>query len=226
MLCALVVSATGAAQDQTPQFATRGVQDSVGQEFTMCGRVVSFDCSTSGDTVLLNFDTPDGERRVSIGVRSARRPTFGERFEDPYLGAQVCATGRVERADKGYVLVVDAPASLALQKPGPADAMLVAPSGTPSCGTGIQGPKPVRKAKPTYPADAQRAKIQGIVKLEVVVLADGKVGDVRVVSSLDQEFGLDAAAVTAVRKWLFTAGQWRGRAVPMLVTIGFTFTLN
>ncbi|MCH9011413.1 MAG: energy transducer TonB [Chloroflexi bacterium] len=40
-----------------------------------------------------------------------------------------------------------------------------------------------------------RAKVQGTVWLEVVVLPDGSVGDVRVDRSLDRDFGLDAEAV-------------------------------
>ena len=195
-------------------------------EFTVCGRVVGFDCSRSGDTVLLDLDRPGQDRSVSIGVRSARRRALGERFEDPYLGAEVCGTGRVERADRRYVVVVDTPTSLVLQHPGPADAVLIAPSGTQSCGTGIETPVLTREVKPLYTPDAMRAKIQGVVHLEAVVLPNGSVGNVRVVKSLDSTFGLDEQGIAAAKRWRFKPGTWRGRAVPMAVTIELTFALR
>src|SRR6476661_6785579 len=71
-------------------------------------------------------------------------------------------------------------------------------------GNGISPPKLVRQIEPKYTDDARRAKIQGDVELEAVVNADGKVGDVRVVRSLDDRFGLDQNAVQAARQWLFT----------------------
>ncbi len=69
-----------------------------------------------------------------------------------------------------------------------------------------------------------RAKIAGNVELEAVVNVDGKVGDVRVVKSLDGTYGLDQNAVMAAKQWLFTPGQDRdGRPVPVIVTLILTF---
>ncbi|HSK10323.1 MAG TPA: TonB family protein, partial [Vicinamibacterales bacterium] len=58
-------------------------------------------------------------------------------------------------------------------------------------GAGIDLPQVLREVKPQYTAEAMRAKIQGVVLLEAVVMPDGTVGDVRVVKSLDPVFGLD-----------------------------------
>jgi TonB family protein len=41
--------------------------------------------------------------------------------------------------------------------------------------------------KPGYTAAAMDAHIEGTVSLDIVVLADGKVGDVTVTASLDKE---------------------------------------
>jgi len=91
-------------------------------------------------------------------------------------------------------------------------------------GNGISPPKLVRQIEPKYTDDARRAKIQGDVELEAVVNADGKVGDVRVVRSLDDRFGLDQNAVQAARQWLFTPGHDSdGRAVPVIVTLILSF---
>ena len=71
-----------------------------------------------------------------------------------------------------------------------------------------------------------RAKVQGSVILECVVRADGSVGDVQVVRSLDPTFGLDQQAVAAAKKWTFVPGTRLGEPVPVLITIELTFTLR
>jgi TonB family protein len=71
-----------------------------------------------------------------------------------------------------------------------------------------------------------RAKVQGVVWLECVVLPDGSVGDVRVSRSLDPVFGLDQEAVKAARQWRFMPGSKQGEPVPVLITIELTFTLR
>lgn len=93
-------------------------------------------------------------------------------------------------------------------------------------GAGIQLPRLLREVKPQYTADAMRAKIQGTVVLDCVVLPDGSVGEVQVVRSLDPTFGLDQEAVKAAKQWRFAAGMRQGKPVPVLVTIELTFTLR
>ena len=71
-----------------------------------------------------------------------------------------------------------------------------------------------------------RAKVQGIVEVEAVVMPDGSVSQVQIVRSLDDRFGLDQKAVEAVRRWRFRPGMRMGKAVPVLVNIELTFTLR
>ena len=93
-------------------------------------------------------------------------------------------------------------------------------------GSGVVNPRVVREVKPQYTSDAMRAKVQGTVLLECVVLADGTVGRVDVVRSLDPTFGLDLEAVKAARQWRFRPGTRFGEPVNVLVTIELTFTLR
>lgn len=93
-------------------------------------------------------------------------------------------------------------------------------------GNGVLLPKVLREVKPQYTADAMRAKVQGTVLLECVVNADGTVGSVEVVKSLDRTFGLDTEAVKAARQWRFAPGTRFGEPVAVLVTIELTFTLR
>jgi TonB family protein len=93
-------------------------------------------------------------------------------------------------------------------------------------GNGIDLPRVLREVRPNYTADAMRAKVQGTVLIEAVVLPDGTVGQVQVVRSLDTVFGLDQEAVKAARQWRFAPGTRMGQPVAVLVTIELTFTLR
>src|SRR5262245_15934506 len=93
-------------------------------------------------------------------------------------------------------------------------------------GNGVQLPQPTKEVKPQYTADAMRAKVQGTVLLECVVLPDGSVGSVEVVRSLDSTFGLDQEAIKAAKQWRFRPGTRFGEPVAVLVTIELTFTLR
>lgn len=93
-------------------------------------------------------------------------------------------------------------------------------------GNGVLPPRILREVRPQYTADAMRAKIQGIIELEAVVLPDGSVGEVRVVRGLDAVFGLDQEAIKAVKQWRFLPGTRLGQPVAVLVGIELTFTLR
>ena len=100
------------------------------------------------------------------------------------------------------------------------------PEGVYRLGAGVTAPEVLGEQKPRYTAEAMSAKIQGMMEVEAVVLVDGTVGDVRVVRSLDKEFGLDQEGIAAVKKWRFKAGKKDDVAVPVLVSIELTFSLR
>ena len=91
-------------------------------------------------------------------------------------------------------------------------------------GDGVTAPVIVKQVKPQYTADAMRAKIQGTVTVECVVETNGKVGDVKVIKSLDP--GLDQEAVKAVKQWTFKPGKKDGKAVRVRIELELTFTLR
>jgi protein TonB len=93
-------------------------------------------------------------------------------------------------------------------------------------GNGVTVPVRTKEVKPQYTAQAMRAKIQGTVLIQCVVLPDGTVGDPKVIRSLDSTFGLDLEAIKAVRGWQFTPGTRLGQPVPVQVTIEIAFTLR
>jgi len=93
-------------------------------------------------------------------------------------------------------------------------------------GAGVDSPVLVRERKPAYTSEALRAKIQGQVELQAVVLEDGTVGDVVVVTSLDRRYGLDLEAIKAARQWRFLPARQNGRPVRIAVTMFLDFRIN
>jgi periplasmic protein TonB len=93
-------------------------------------------------------------------------------------------------------------------------------------GNGVELPRVIQEIRPQYTADAMRAKVQGTVWVECVVLPDGTVGEANVTKSLDSVFGLDQEALKAAKRWRFIPGRRLGQPVPVLVTIELTFTLR
>ena len=100
------------------------------------------------------------------------------------------------------------------------------PSGTYRPGQSVTAPVLVRETKPNYTAAAMRARIQGIVVLECIVMPDGSVGEVRVARSLDSVFGLDEQAVNSLKQWRFRPGMKDGAPVAVLVTVEMSYTLR
>jgi TonB family protein len=93
-------------------------------------------------------------------------------------------------------------------------------------GDGVTLPVVVKEGKPEYTREAMNQGIQGSVFMAVVVLDSGDVGEVRVTQSLDDEYGLDAQAVAAMKQWKFKPGMKDGKPVAVEVTVQMTFTLK
>jgi protein TonB len=102
----------------------------------------------------------------------------------------------------------------------------VAPAQNGATRDGVTLPVPIHEERPQYTPAALTAQIEGRVLLETVVLADGSVGDVTVVESLDTEFGLDQEAVKALRLWTWKPGTRDGEPARVAVSVEMTFTLK
>jgi periplasmic protein TonB len=91
-------------------------------------------------------------------------------------------------------------------------------------GSGITAPDLLREVRPVYTDEARRLGIEGEVVLEIIVQADGTVGNVRVVQGL--RGGLDRRAIEAVRQWRFAPARRYGAPVDVLVEIAVEFKLR
>jgi len=88
---------------------------------------------------------------------------------------------------------------------------------------GMTAPHKIVDVPPVYPPVAQRARIEGVVILEAVIDAAGRVASVRVLRSIAL---LDQAAVDAVTLWRFTPALLNGEPVPVVMTVTINFNLQ
>ena len=79
--------------------------------------------------------------------------------------------------------------------------------------SGMTPPVKIADATPVYPVLARNAHVQGVVILETVLDAQGRVDSVHVLRSFPL---LDQAAVDAVRQWRFTPALLNGQPVPVV----------
>lgn len=91
---------------------------------------------------------------------------------------------------------------------------------------GLSNPRLVTEVKPQYTEAAIHAKLSGRVGLQCVIEADGSIGAIRVVESLDRTTGLDDQAVAAAKQWRFAPGLLNGVPVRVVVTLNLTFSLR
>jgi len=97
-------------------------------------------------------------------------------------------------------------------------------TGAVSVGNGIAPPAKVKNVLPVYPLEAQNAKAQGLVIVEVRIEPDGRVSNARLMRSVPQ---LDQAALDAVSQWEFAPTLDReGRPTPVIMAVTVQFTLS
>jgi protein TonB len=87
------------------------------------------------------------------------------------------------------------------------------------------GPKPTSSPKPPYPLTAFKAKQEGKVVLELEVLEDGAVGQVRLAQSSTVE-SLDESALATVKKWRYSPAQKGGQIVKQWIRVSILFELK
>jgi len=89
---------------------------------------------------------------------------------------------------------------------------------------GVTAPVITERPEPVYPEDYRKARISGIVILELAINAAGQLEHVGILKSLAP--GLDEAAVSAVRKWKFKPATKDGQPVPVLYVMTINFRLR
>ncbi|MES1258749.1 MAG: energy transducer TonB [Acidobacteriota bacterium] len=90
-------------------------------------------------------------------------------------------------------------------------------------GGDVTAPRLLSKVEPKYTEEARAAKIEGAVRLSIVVGVDGLAHQINVVSTPDA--GLGMKAVEAVQQWTFQPGTLKGEPVPVKAQIEVNFKL-
>lgn len=80
------------------------------------------------------------------------------------------------------------------------------------------------RVEPVYPEAARKSHLSGTVVLQAVINAAGRVEDLRIMKSAGQL--LDAAAISAVEKWIYRPATLDARAVKVYLTVTVDFALH
>ena len=91
-------------------------------------------------------------------------------------------------------------------------------------GGDVQAPVVIENVEPSYTEEARKAGISGIVIIQALIGRDGLVKDASVLKPLP--FGLDQAAVDAVKQWKFKPGMLAGKPVDVVFNLTVNFRLD
>ena len=100
---------------------------------------------------------------------------------------------------------------------GPIDAKRITVGGT------VQQSKLLQQARPVYPPEAKAAGIQGAVRMQAIIGADGHVKNLEVLSG---EPALVGAATEAVRQWVYQPTLFNGEPAEVVTHIDVNFVLS
>jgi len=83
--------------------------------------------------------------------------------------------------------------------------------------------KLIRKVIPQYPALARQIRVSGVVHLIGIISKDGKIENLQLVSGHPM---LAAAAMEAVKQWIYQPTLLDGKPVEVIAPIEVKFTLG
>jgi TonB family protein len=88
----------------------------------------------------------------------------------------------------------------------------------------VREPRLVQRVEPAYPDTARIARIQGPVVLEAIITTEGRVEELRVLSSPSPL--LSESALSAVSRWRYLPATLNGRPVTVFLTVTVDFKLH
>lgn len=97
--------------------------------------------------------------------------------------------------------------------------LLQAPAAAPPCPAAML---PLNRVDPVYPPEAARRRLQGLVKLELIVSREGEVTNVRALAGRPEFL---QAASAAAKQWKFQPCRSSGRSVAAATLLRFSFAL-
>jgi periplasmic protein TonB len=91
-------------------------------------------------------------------------------------------------------------------------------------GGDVTEPRLLYRVEPSYSEIARKLRLEGVVVLQAIISADGRIEEVRVVKSAHAL--LDADAVAAVEQWRYRPATLKGRPVRVSLTVTVEFRLR
>lgn len=85
-------------------------------------------------------------------------------------------------------------------------------------------PKAVHRVAPEYTAEARSRKYEGVVVLEAIIDAKGRVTDIELIQPAP--YGLNETAIDALRQWRFEPGKCDGKPVKVIYNATLKFRLD
>jgi TonB family protein len=98
------------------------------------------------------------------------------------------------------------------------------PPGVEKIGNGVSAPVAIKTPQAKYTREARKQKIEGACLVAIVVNAKGIPQNLKVVRPLG--YGLDEAALAAVKKYRFKPAMKDGHQVPVAIMIEVNFKLS
>lgn len=91
---------------------------------------------------------------------------------------------------------------------------------------GVSNPTRIKGEQPRYPEEARAEGVEGKVFMQAVIIKDGSVGEVQVLSCNETGYGFEEAATKAVKTWVYKPARRKGEPVEVYFNIVVTFTLK
>ena len=154
---------------------------------------------------------------VAKDTAADRTPTTTDTTDEPMFGVSMASTSTV---GSGPAMKVGN-TTKAVAGEGSAAAAPKQLAGPVAAYEATKLPLPQGRCSGAYTADALAASVEGTVVIDLVVGADGKASEIKLVSGLGH--GLDQAAMKAIRECQFTPGEQSGKPVAVHIR-GFKIT--
>ncbi len=192
----------------------------------ICGIVIAVTCHPTQPEVAkllvqpgISVDVSAKTEDEAARLRPAARSLFFQ---------QACVSGKLTaRQDsmRPAQLLLDEPAAIAPNGPGPADWPVDGLD--TSCDAGVtmakaKNPRPALK----YPPEAMARKVQGIAIFQALIAADGSLENLRLVKSADAQYGLDHEAAENMRRWTFEPATKNGVPIRSTLLLTTQFSLD
>jgi periplasmic protein TonB len=178
---------------------------------------------------------PPAPRRAAIPVAGLTAPIAknaaitGSSEPPPVLLTQnsTAADGILRTGELSGVSHVEAPTAFAAAEnppTPPAQPVQPVPPARPAVTSGkVEMPKLISSPEPIYPAAARAQSLEGVVVLDALVDATGKVAEVKALSG---PMLLRQAAIDALRKWKYQPGQVDGQPTAVHTNVNIRFALR